>query len=175
MSIHAWILENCRFAVAAAAGPSVVTVDFDHTLKFETGVPNLATINRVKGLSGAEVHIVTSRDESEESREEISAFLAEHGIPHQGVHFTNGKDKAPTLARLGSELHFDDDFNEGIECGKAGIPWIFVYDKDMARDRLVQALGYDQEEAGEMERRAYEAGMAEYEAQGFDPGEIERI
>jgi hypothetical protein len=157
------------------SGPSVVTVDFDHTLKFETGTPNLATIDRVKALSGAEVHIVTSRDESEGSRAEIDSFLAEHRIPHQGVHFTNGKDKAQTLLRLGSELHFDDDFNEGIECGKAGIPWVFVYDKEVARDRLVQALGYDQEEAGEMEQRAYEEGMAEYEAQGFDLGEIERI
>jgi hypothetical protein len=66
--------------------------------------------------SGAEVHIVTSR--RSETKGEVMDWLdvwRKHNPQLRrlaGVHFTEGQLKHDTLARLGSQQHFDDDPEE---------------------------------------------------------------
>jgi hypothetical protein len=110
--------------------PKLITIDFDHTLKFEVGGPNMDTIDFINTLEGdIEFAIVTSRTESEESREEIFAFLKEFKIPFREVVFTNG-DKLQTLLAMKSDLHLDDDLFELQSCKKAGIETRLCYNKE---------------------------------------------
>ena len=110
--------------------PKLITIDFDHTLKFEVGGPNMDTIDFINTLEGdIEFAIVTSRTESEESREEIFAFLKEFKIPFREVVFTNG-DKLQTLLAMKSDLHLDDDLFELQDCKKAGIETRLCYNKE---------------------------------------------
>ena len=91
----------------------VVSFDFDHTLKFEHGGSNLKTIKEFKKLQNKNVvYVVTSRNESSESRKEIQEFLKKHGLHAKDILFTNGKLKKETLDRINSIHHFDDDIQE---------------------------------------------------------------
>ena len=118
--------------VVSGRPPRLVTVDFDHTLRFEHGGANEKTLARVAELAaaGAKVIVVTSRQDSPGSRDEIWSFLGEHGIQAEDVIHTNGEDKAPVLARLGSDLHIDDDPHEIAVCDDAGIPCEDAFDPD---------------------------------------------
>ena len=61
----------------------VVSFDFDHTLKFEHGGSNLKTIKEFKKLQNKNVvYVVTSRNESSESRKEIQEFI-EYNTSHE--------------------------------------------------------------------------------------------
>jgi uncharacterized HAD superfamily protein len=114
----------------------LVTFDFDSTLTrpvkesfawqdtsfWDTSTePREDILERLREFAseGHEVHIVTTRDRT--NSEEVVDFVNEHSLPVTGIHFTGGDDKLPTLQGLGSELHFDDDFNELKRLDKAGI------------------------------------------------------
>lgn len=106
----------------------VITFDFDDTLlwwgvtrdedgEIEEMVPmgqNPHTWHRLMRAldSGAEVHVVTARQERR--RADTEAHLAEWGVLDRlaGVHFTNGQLKRDMLEVLGSRLHHDDDLDE---------------------------------------------------------------
>jgi hypothetical protein len=106
----------------------VVTFDFDDTLLWkryerdEDGeiVDVVVDGPNPEGLSllrqairdGQEVHIVTTR--YERMRDDTVGWLRKWKVLDgiEGVHFTNGQLKRDTLARLGSQLHHDDDEDE---------------------------------------------------------------
>lgn len=113
-----------------------ITVDFDETLaKTDTcwngwihmgsgtlvPIPEIIELVREKHAEGHEIHIVTFRNE--ECKQEVLNFIKEHNLPVKEVHCTDGKDKTPTLLKLGSQLHIDDFVEtlvlanaKGIEC-----------------------------------------------------------
>jgi len=106
----------------------VVTFDFDDTLLWkryerdEDGEidevvidgPNPEGLSLLKGAlrDGHEVHIVTTRRST--MKGDTLDWLGKWGVLDAlaGVHFTEGRLKRDTLARLGSELHHDDDEDE---------------------------------------------------------------
>jgi len=107
---------------------SVVTFDFDDTLLWKRYVrdedgeidevvvdgPNpegLALLKRAIS-DGHEVHIVTTRYEKmrNDTIEWLGKWKVLDGIAK--IHFTNGKLKRDTLAKIGSRLHHDDDEEE---------------------------------------------------------------
>lgn len=91
----------------------VVTMDFDHNLKFETGKPNEETIRKFKELQDDfDVYIVTTRNESQVSKREIVEFLNDNGLKVKEIIHTNGELKLKTIVDLNSEMHFDDDEKE---------------------------------------------------------------
>ena len=101
----------------------IVSFDFDNTLTVSVWCPkewdfvhfgpNLVMVQCIRAhlKNGNEVHIVTSRKESVESRDEIGQFLKEHDLFSHvaGIHFSNGAFKAKCLETLGVERHHDDD------------------------------------------------------------------
>jgi len=104
----------------------VVTMDFDHNLMFETGEPNMETVNQFKELQqDYDVYIVTTQIKSSEKLALINKFLYDNGLKAKGVVFTNGKLKSDAVLTLGSTLHFDDD-EEELEALKTANPNIKV-------------------------------------------------
>jgi hypothetical protein len=103
----------------------IVTIDFDHTLKFETGETNEPTIKQIKALSNCILFVVTSRMFSDESLTEIKLFLSEHEIEVEKIIHTNGNSKLEALISLKSELHFEDDI-WAIEDLKRDLPNIQI-------------------------------------------------
>ena len=117
----------------------IVSFDFDNTLTvsvwrpeewdFVHCGPNLAIVQCIHAhlKNGNDVHIVTSRNESVESKNEIEQFLLkQHLLPLiTGIHFTNGKLKASFLDELGVTRHHDDDECE-IEALQNGCEGILV-------------------------------------------------
>lgn len=113
----------------------LVTFDFDDTLTTPTSdgnggftsggsTPNKETLTKLKELSerGYEIAIVTSRIDTQTSKNRISTFIMEHELPiSRGVIFTNGDWKAATLEELGSVLHYDDDPEELRRIEERGI------------------------------------------------------
>lgn len=105
---------------------SVVTFDFDNTLKmtamtpdgFEVDLgPNLVMLQNLRAYlaNGQQVHIVTTRTLGHGEvlgATEVDLFCSDHDLTVSGIHFTNGKDKTPTLLALGTVRHFDDDPDE---------------------------------------------------------------
>ena len=111
---------------------NVVTIDFDHTLKFETGKPNMKTVSMVKKLQSDpnnELFVVTSRKGTSAERREIDKFLKKHGIIVRDVVFTKGRDKVNTLMNMNSTLHFDDDSDELKQIKAKGISVIDTFNK----------------------------------------------
>ena len=91
----------------------VVTMDFDHNLMFETGEPNMETVNQFKELQqDYDVYIVTTQIKSSEKLALINKFLSDNGLKAKDVFFTNGKLKTDIILSLGSTMHFDDDEEE---------------------------------------------------------------
>jgi len=91
----------------------VITMDFDHNLKFETGDPNLDTLKQFKELQNDyDIYIVTTRKKTPESVKEVSDFVKEHSLRIKDVIFTNGQMKLNTILKLESIMHFDDDEDE---------------------------------------------------------------
>lgn len=98
---------------------SVVTVDFDNTLKMKDTKPaaNRSVINRVKRLAndGAEIHIVSRRKPEEvyqkgyeDAVDEIRSFINDYGLPVKEIHLTSWQNKGKILDELGSDMHIDD-------------------------------------------------------------------
>jgi acid phosphatase class B len=128
--------------------PEVVTFDFDDTILMTRDDSDWGVVqdkpnkNVIKDLhywsrNADRIYIVTSRYRNREGkghypkghpayRTSIEDFLKEQGIYVNGVYFTNGKLKAPTLQKLGSELHYDDDPEEIRVAKSAGIKTVEV-------------------------------------------------
>jgi len=109
----------------------VLTVDFDDTLATTTtsgwGGASLQPIQKIldfvrdKAANRWAVHVVTFR--SEDDKREVTDFIKGYKLPIRSVHCTDGKNKVPTLKKLGSTLHIDDSvevctlaYMAGIEC-----------------------------------------------------------
>ena len=102
---------------------SVVTVDFDNTLKMkDTKISNEPVINKIKEL-GSKVYIVSRRKPSEvfdkdketrkdyESAEaEIKSFIKKYKLTDliDGIYLTSWQNKGKILDELGSDMHIDD-------------------------------------------------------------------
>lgn len=57
--------------------------------------------------AGMDVYIVTARQESQSTS--VYEAADELGIPHDHVHFTNGKDKWPEVKKLGLKEFHDNN------------------------------------------------------------------
>jgi hypothetical protein len=91
----------------------------------EKSEPNKRVVERFKMLksAGGRVGIVTTRIEYHNSMDEIRDLCQRAGISPDFVHFTNNKDKWPTLNKVNSNIHFDDDIEE-LAMAKKNIPTI---------------------------------------------------
>jgi hypothetical protein len=100
---------------------SIVTVDFDNTLKMKDTKPaaNGSVINRVKRLAndGAKIHIVSRRKPEEvyekekgykHASDEIRSFIDAHNLPVEEIHLTSWQNKGKIVNELGSGMHIDD-------------------------------------------------------------------
>lgn len=89
----------------------VVTMDFDHNLKFETGKPNKKIIKIFKELQKEyDVYIVTSRLDTLSNKREMEEFAREQGLKPKGILSSGGgKDKVSKVVELGAIAHYDDD------------------------------------------------------------------
>lgn len=116
ISFKEYFLEGKRY---------VVTMDFDHNLKFETGKPNQKIVEEFKQLQNEfDVYIVTSRMKTLGSQKEIEQFSEQFGLKPKGIIHIGSKNKADVILQLGSVKHYDDDekqlnaikqMNENIE------------------------------------------------------------
>jgi hypothetical protein len=113
-----------------------VSFDFDLTLMLPSGNPNEEFVSKFKDhmRAGDDLVIVTSRDETTESKIEIKDFLDDHGIRVQGIYFTNHDDKGPTLKDLGIYLHYDDDFHELMVANDHGIKTVNAFNAQAEED-----------------------------------------
>ena len=112
----------------------VLTVDFDDTLATTTtsgwGGDSLQPIQRIldfvqdKAASGWAVHVVTFR--SENDKREVTDFIKGYKLPVRSVQCTDGKNKVPTLKKLGSKLHVDDHVETCMLATLAGIDVLLV-------------------------------------------------
>jgi hypothetical protein len=108
---------------------ATISFDFDDTLMWIIPCPEWGTreggLNettvaamRAHADAGDKIIIVTSRHEKWEHLDEpwrpstVAGFVAEHNLPVEEIHFTNGEFKAPLLVKLGVVKHFDDDEDE---------------------------------------------------------------
>jgi 8-oxo-dGTP pyrophosphatase MutT (NUDIX family) len=110
-----------------------ITFDFDNTIAMsyvdtsgEHGVPvfqeyNLKIIDKIKEniKQGNNVYLVTSRKKDSEKyfpEQSIPYHLKQLGLDEyflpDRLYYTNGESKYPTLLKLGTEMHYDDDIEE---------------------------------------------------------------
>lgn len=96
-----------------------VAFDFDFTLMFPTekdsvGEPNVEFVTKLKEhiAAGDNVFIITSRNDTQASRDQIRKFLIKHQIRPLKVFHTNGTPKLSTLLDLNIALFYDDDDKE---------------------------------------------------------------
>lgn len=118
----------------------IVTFDFDLTLllpKVDNPHPkaNVEFVAKFKEHleNGDTVYIVTSRNDSPTSKQEILSFLRIHNLDNDGIYFTNGELKAITLKRLKADLHYDDDPEELAAARQVGIRAINAFNKRAAK------------------------------------------
>lgn len=112
----------------------VLTVDFDDTLAATVNsgwsgtslqpIQRILDFVREKASSNWAVHVVTFR--SEDDKQEVIDFIKGYKLPIRTVHCTDGKNKVPTLKKLGSKLHIDDDVSVCTLATMAGIDCLLV-------------------------------------------------
>jgi hypothetical protein len=132
----------------------VITFDFDDTLRltkllrdedgdivdidYSGDEPNPVVFPEFESAldRGDTVYVVTSR--SEKTRGEVESWLKRKLIIRDengkvlkdrfellaGIHFTGGDLKRDTLLSLGSQLHYDDDEEEGKALKSTPIRWV---------------------------------------------------
>jgi hypothetical protein len=115
----------------------IVIFDFDITLKFPPPLLGYNT-EMVKTFkqhmnSGDEIHIVTSRNYSKESRQEIEAFLDAHELEAKSINFTDGDLKVDTILYLNGEKLYDDDSEELHFAKSSGIEVVNAYNGEAKR------------------------------------------
>jgi len=107
---------------AVQAGKAIATFDYDDTLttpRFDvsedmwvtTNEPNEQVVAELTRLAsrGWKIHIVTSRKDTKENREEINGFIETHKLPILSLVFTSLQDKSLFIVSLKSIRHYDDD------------------------------------------------------------------
>jgi len=120
---------------------AVITIDFDHTLEFENGGPNMDTINILRNEHvGDTLIIITSRNFSLASMENITNFLEEHRIFVSNIIHTNGHPKVDFCKAMKSVKHFDDDEGELEMCEAVGIKGVNCFNKDIWDKHLKEEL-----------------------------------
>lgn len=80
-----------------------VSFDYDGTL--DTAKGRLKAKELIK--NGYDVYIVTARNKGESGP--VYRMADQLGIPHDKVHFTNGRPKSDTLKLLGIQKHYDNN------------------------------------------------------------------
>jgi len=80
-----------------------VSFDYDGTL--DTAKGRLKAEELIK--NGYDVYIVTARNKGESGP--VYRIADQLGIPHDKVHFTNGRPKSDTLKLLGIQKHYDNN------------------------------------------------------------------
>lgn len=83
-------------------------------------------IMRKYATQGYTIWIVTSRYDN--LKQEVEDFVKKHNLPVSNIICTNGKDKGPILARIGSLIHHDDvdkSWEDPINIFKG--KWIKIY------------------------------------------------
>jgi acid phosphatase class B len=80
-----------------------ISFDYDGVLSTKAG----KTLASIKMKQGHLVYIVTARQDSDS--ETVYNTAKELGLPRMRVHFTNGKDKWPTIKQLGIQMHYDNN------------------------------------------------------------------
>ncbi len=110
----------------------LVSFDFDDTISGLGGhIEHICQILRNHIRHGDEVMILTARDPAHEDRGWIEANspqrvllmerLANLGIAHLPVAYTNHEPKGPHAARLGIHIHYDNDPDEIVSCRASGV------------------------------------------------------
>jgi hypothetical protein len=123
---------------------AVITVDFDDTLEFGNGGTNEKTLEKLREFhKGDTIVIVTSRNFSKSSLENINNFLTEHNIFVSNIIHTNGKLKAEFCKAVGSVKHFDDCEEELEECAKIGIGTENCFDLEAWRESFREETGME--------------------------------
>jgi len=142
-----------------------ITFDFDNTIamshmdlssgdvEFVFEEYNVGIINLIKKYinGGYDVHIVTARDPKKEAlfpndtvRAHLDRLSLSYYFTDDKVHYTSDTPKLPTLKKLGSTLHYDDNMQEHID-NFGGIPVKHPYDFYSDTDIVAKAVIYDSE------------------------------
>ena len=106
----------------------MITCDFDHTLKFETGEVNQRTVDL---LSGSQVIIISTRRKTDANLQEIVNFILQNNISVVGIHLVGDEHRKLAKAiEVGSTLHFDDS-EEALQLfDNNGILTVNCFDKE---------------------------------------------
>jgi len=110
-----------------------ISFDYDNTIRAKDIPGNLdglihKTINRMwdHKQRGDNLIVVTSRDDTEENRQEIKKFLKRISMPDLPLYLTSGMPKVETLKKHNIDLHYDDDCEEALYNERQGIKTIIV-------------------------------------------------
>lgn len=114
----------------------IITCDFDHTLRFETGEVNQQTLDLLSAFD-AQIIIISTRRDTDINRQEIVDFLTEHNILTTAIHLV--RDEHQKLAKaieVNSTLHLEDS-DEAIKLfDKAGKFVVNCFDKEAWKTHL---------------------------------------
>ena len=140
-----------------------ITFDFDNTIamshmdlssgdvefvfeEYNEGIINL--INKYIN-DGHDVHIVTARDPKKEAlfpndtvRAHLDRLSLSSYFTDDRIHYTSDTPKLPTLKKLGSTLHYDDNMQEHID-NFEGIPVKHPYEFYPDTSEVAKAVIYD--------------------------------
>jgi len=129
-------------------GVMKISMDFDDTLSMSDNSPNPLGIfhfhNHV--MEGHEIIIVTSRHESEASKDAIHGFLRKHNLPVSDVIHTNGELKVETLVKQEVSIHHDDDKRELEALQGTGIQGVNCFNKELFTKLWIEEFGQEPDE-----------------------------
>lgn len=91
----------------------LITFDFDTTLKFPTGRPNMEFINLMKdfAVKGHTIMIVSTRMNTAENLQDVENFVKNFELPVEKIFLCAGS-KVPVLKELMPDMHIDDSEDE---------------------------------------------------------------
>jgi ADP-ribose pyrophosphatase YjhB (NUDIX family) len=142
-----------------------ITFDFDNTIamshmdlssdetKYVFEEYNKPIVNLIKKYidEGHDVHIVTARVPAKEAlfpkdtvRVHLDNLSLSYYFTDDRIHYTSDTPKLPTLQKLGSTLHYDDNMQEHID-NYGGIPVKNPYDFYPDTEHVAKAIIYDLE------------------------------
>ena len=100
---------------------------------------------------GIDVHIVTARNPEKEGffpndtvRVHLDNLSLSYYFTDDRIHYTSDTPKLPTLQKLGSTLHYDDNMQEHVD-NFGGIPVVNPYDYYPDTQHVAKAIIYDAE------------------------------
>ena len=114
----------------------IITCDFDHTLKFETGEVNQQTLDLLSAFD-AQVIIISTRKNTDVNLQEIVDFILQNNISVVGIHLVGDEhQKLAKAIEVGSTLHFDDS-EEALQLfDNNGILTVNCFDKEVWETHL---------------------------------------